>query len=326
MILFLYGEDTYRSRRQLDEIRAKYLKDIDPSGMNLTEIDGEKAGLEGIRAAVSASGFLVQRRLTVVHGAVKAHRKRKASDRELAELIDAVPDDTIAVFHEEMAGTDFGKSEAFARLKKERFYPEFTPLSPRQLTGWIKTEAKARGTSFTDDGLRAYLRVAGTDLWKVASELDKFTAFRSGKDIDAETVGQLAEATTEESLFKFLDMVGVRKLDRAAEILDGLLAQGEAEVLLVNRLLHHFRNLLVAADMARTEKVRKDRLVRELGIHPFVATKVLSQVRHFDRDELKDIYGWLIEADRKLKSGGWPKPRMAIDMLLLKLVRTKEPV
>lgn len=326
MILFLYGEDTHRSRRQLDDIRTKYLKDIDPSGLNLTEIDGKKNGVDVMRAACKAAGFLVERRLVIIRGAVEANRKKKKSDTELAELIGTIPGDTIAVFYEEMAGADFGKSVAFAKLKKEKFYPEFTPLSARQLAGWIKSETASRGMTFTDEGLHAYLQVAGNDLWKVTSELDKFSAFSKGADVDLDTVNQLAEARTEQSLFEFLDMVGVRKLDRATEILDGLLRQGESEVMLINRLQHHFRGLLVCADILKVEKVKKDRLVRELGVHPFVASKIISQVRYFNREELIEIYGYLIEADRKLKTGGWPKPRMAIDMLLLKLAGRTEKV
>lgn len=325
MVIFLYGEDTYRSKRQLDGIREKYLKDIDPSGMNLTEIDGSKESVDAIRGALSASGFLVDRRLTIVRGAVMANRRKKKVDAELAELVAKVPEDTIAVFIEEAAGADFGKSAAFSRLKKEKFYPEFTPLSPRQLAGWVRTESEARGMRFTDSALKTYLEVAGNDLWKVSGELDKFSAFTKGGEIDETVVGELAEAQTERSLFEFLDMVGVRKTDRATEILEGLLAQGESEVLLLNRLLHHFRNLLVCADLARMGPVKKDRLVRELGVHPFVATKTISQVRHFDREELLEIYGWLIEAERKLKTGGWAKPRMAIDMLLLKLADRTQP-
>lgn len=325
MILFLYGEDTYRSQRQLEEIRAKFLKDVDASGLNLIELEAGKSDIGEAAAALTASAFLANRRLVILKGFLQASKRKPTIHKEWAALYDRVPDDTIAVIHEQLSGESFGKSAAFGRLKKEKFYPEFAPLSPRQMTGWIKQEAKARSLEFSRDGLQAYARTAGTDLWKVAAELDKFAAYgrSTKKPVDAETVSQLSDYSTEESIFEFLDMIGARNMSRAAEIFNGLLEQGESEIMLVSRLQSHFRSLLVCADLARTEKVKKDRLVRELGIHPFVATKVISQSRYFDRDELVEIYGWLIEADKKLKVGGWPKPRMAIDMLLMKLAGEK---
>jgi len=323
MLLFLYGEDTYRSQRQLSEIRAKFLRDIDGSGLNLVELEGEKTDLGQAASALTASAFLASRRLVIMKRFIQTAKRKPAVQKELAALFDRVPSDTIAVIHEQLGGEDMAKSEAFKRLKKERFYPEFAPLSPRQMTGWIKQEAKARSLEFTRDGLQSYTVVSGTDLWKVSAELDKFAAYSRStkKPVDSNAVRELADHSTEESIFEFLDMIGARKMARAAEILDGLLEQGESEIMLMSRLQSHFRSLLVCADLARTEKVKKDRLVRELGVHPFVATKVISQSRYFERDELVEIYGWLIEADKRLKLGGWPKPRMAIDLLLLKLAK-----
>lgn len=321
MLLFLYGEDTFRSQRQLAEIRTKFLKDIDESGLNLVELDGEKASIPEAAAALTASAFLAPRRLVILKRFLQTHKRKPTVQKELAELFDRVPDDTIAVICEQLSGEDFGKSAAFVRLKREKFYPEFTPLSPRQMAGWIKQEAKDRSLEFTNEGLQAYAAIAGSDLWKVCAELDKFAAYAAAtkKPIDTDVVRELSDHSTEESLFEFLDMVGARKMGRAAEILDGLLEQGESEIMLMNRLQNHFRSLLVCADLARTETVKKDRLVRELGVHPFVATKVISQSRYFERAELVETYNWLIDADKRMKLGGWPKPRMAIDMLLMKL-------
>src|SRR5436190_16785305 len=98
MILFLYGEDTYRSKKKLDEIRAKFLRDIDPSGLNLHQLDGEKAELDDVRSAVSAAPFLAPKRMVVLQDAIANAGKKEADP--LAELMDAVPEETILVVRE----------------------------------------------------------------------------------------------------------------------------------------------------------------------------------------------------------------------------------
>jgi DNA polymerase III delta subunit len=102
----------------------------------------------------------------------------------------------------------------------------------------------------------------------------------------------------------------------AAKLMDRLLAQGETEVSLLSRLQSHIRGLLVARELSSAGQTTKDRLSRELGIHPFAAAKILSQSRYHERPELERLYIWLIDADERLKKGGWPRPRMALDLFL----------
>jgi DNA polymerase-3 subunit delta len=321
MILFLFGQDTYRSHRKLEEIRAKFLRDVDTSGANVTVLDGASAA--EIRPAALSRPFLAGKRLVVAKNSLKS--AKKAEQRELADLCKRVPDETILTFFETAGSEDLSGNLAFEVLKGGRYYPEFTPLPPREAMKWISEQAEARGASFERDALERYAAYAGNDLWKVSAELDKLSAHAraSGSAIDLAALDALAELRLEASLFDFLDAVGARRTDRAAGILDDLLRQGETEVALLNRLQGHFRNLLVCAEIAATGRVTKDALTRELGIHPFVASKTLSQARYFGREELRGHYAWLIDADEKLKLGGWPKPRLAIDLFLMRLAGEK---
>ena len=317
MILFLYGEDTYRTKRKLDEIRAKFTRDIDPSNLNLQELDGEKADLGEIRAAVSASPFLAKKRMLVLTDAILNAGKKEAE--ALSELMDAVPEDTILVVRERAGAADLEDAPAFAKLKGGKFYPEFRPLGPKELQAWIQDEAKLRGVEFMKDGLAAYLPVAGTDAWKISGELDALaaTARAAGTGrITAEAVRSLANLQTEQSVFDFLDAVGTRRADLAVRLLDALLEQGETEVMLLSRLQAHLRGLLVAADLSVLGQATKERLAREIGVHPFAAAKLVSQTRYFKPHELERLYVKLIDADEQLKRGGWPKPRTAIDLFL----------
>ncbi len=320
MILFLYGEDGYRSKKKLDEIRAKFLRDIDPSGLNLQQLDGEKASVDEMRAAVSAAPFLAKKRMLVLSDAILNAGKKEAD--ALAELMDAVPEDTILVVRERASAADLEDAPAYEKLKGGKFYPEFKPLGPKELQAWILEEAKERGVEFQREGLTAYLPVAGNDAWKISGELDALaaTARASGTNrITPEAVRSLAHLQAEQSVFDFLDAVGTRRADLAVRLLDALLAQGESEVALLSRLQGHVRGLLVAADLSMLGQATKERVAREVGAHPFAAAKLVSQSRYFKPHELERLYLKLIDADEQLKRGGWPKPRTPIDLFLAEL-------
>ncbi len=322
MILFLYGDDTYRSKKKLDEIRAKFLRDIDPSGLNLLQIDGEKAEVPEIRSAVSASPFLAKKRMVILKDAIASAGKKEAEP--LAELMDAVPEDTILVVRERVGAEELEGSPAFDKLKGGKFYPEFKPQGPKELQAWILAETKERGVEFLKDALVAYLPVAGNDAWKISGELDALaaTARADGTGrITSASVRGLAHLQAEQSVFDFLDAVGSRRADLAVRLLDALLEQGETEVALLSRLQAHVRGLLVAADLSVLGQATKERLAREIGVHPFAAAKLVSQCRYFKPQELERLYVKLIDADEQLKKGGWPKARAAIDLFLAEIAQ-----
>jgi DNA polymerase-3 subunit delta len=322
MILFLYGDDTYRSKKKLDEIRAKFLRDIDPSGLNLLQIDGEKAEVPEIRSAVSASPFLAKKRMVILKDALASAGKKDAEP--LAELMDAVPEDTILVVRERVGVEDLDGSPAFDKLKGGKFYPEFKPLGPKELQAWILAEAKERKVEFLKDALAAYLPVAGNDAWKISGELDALAAVARADGtgrITGASVRGLAHLQAEQSVFDFLDAVGARRADLAVRLLDALLEQGETEVALLSRLQAHVRGLLVAADLSVLGQATKERLAREIGVHPFAAAKLVSQCRYFKPQELERLYVKLIDADEQLKKGGWPKARAAIDLFLAEIAQ-----
>ncbi len=325
MILFLYGEDTYRSRQKLEEIRAKFLRELDPAGLNLTVIDGEKADVDAVRAAVFSVPFLAKKRLVILKKSLSSAKKKEVLKKELEEVFSSVPEDTILVLHEESGADELAKGRLFERFKGHKFYPEFVPLQPKALTSWIQDEAKRRGATFTSGALTLYSAISGNDLWKVSSELDKLASYAvaSGRPIDRSMIDAMVDARIEVSLFELMDALGARKADRASAILEELLKQGESEVAVINRLQGHFRTLLMCSDMARQGAVTKERLARELGLHPFVASKAVSQARYFGTDELARMYAWLIDADERLKQGGWCRPRMAIDLFMLQSAQSK---
>ena len=71
MIIFLYGEDTYRSRQKLNELKLKFIKDVDARGNNIKLINAEIAGLNEINEAFSASSLFVSRQMVIIENVLK---------------------------------------------------------------------------------------------------------------------------------------------------------------------------------------------------------------------------------------------------------------
>jgi len=76
MIIFLYGADTFRSRKKLNELKDKFIREVNPDGSGIVLVDGEKATLEKINEAVAPASLFSRRRFIIVEDVFK-----KKSDR-----------------------------------------------------------------------------------------------------------------------------------------------------------------------------------------------------------------------------------------------------
>ena len=66
MIIFLYGEDTFRSRQKLKELKSKFLRDIDSSGNSLAVLGGENTTLDRLNEIMASSSLFSKKRMIVI--------------------------------------------------------------------------------------------------------------------------------------------------------------------------------------------------------------------------------------------------------------------
>ena len=60
MVIYIYGEDTFRSRNYLKQQVERFKKERDPQGMNVVVLDGQKDG-ERIWGEILATPFLAEK-------------------------------------------------------------------------------------------------------------------------------------------------------------------------------------------------------------------------------------------------------------------------
>ncbi len=80
MIIFLFGQDVYRSHQKLGEIIENYRK-IHKSGLNLRYVDGEDFDLEGVKNESQTISMFDEKKLIIFKNALdKLKKEEKALD------------------------------------------------------------------------------------------------------------------------------------------------------------------------------------------------------------------------------------------------------
>jgi DNA polymerase-3 subunit delta len=312
MLIFLYGDDTYRSRLKLREIASRFQEKADPAGLKY--VDGENASFQDINEAVAAPSLFSNKRLVVVERLFA--NKSKGIRKECLDYFEAskhIPDDqdsaTTVIFWEDFSGGDKTKDKLWGFLAKRKFAQEFKPLSATASTEWARAQAETRGVMISRQAASALSGLCGSDLWRLSGELDKLINYKMGLanplealQIEREDVESMVRGVFDENIFALTDAISQRNKGLAFELLEKEIDNGLAESYLLHMIERQFR-ILLQVRQGLDQGLSSRKLTTQLKLHPFVVQKCLLQVRHFSLPVLAQLFRKTISMDRSVKSG-----------------------
>lgn len=304
MIIFLYGKDTFRSRRQLKSIIHKFKKDRDPQGLNVVRLDAAKKQPGELLEQMLASPFLAERRMIVIEGLLAS--KHKDFVGELLERIEnnKLPDSNVFVFWED---TDKFKTKIakamLARLSQEKFAQHYEPISGATLHKWIQAEVQERGGSIDQQSIQYLTQHVGNDMWQLHFLIDQLVAYRE-KGIALADVQLFLDEKADDNIFNLVDAIIAKHPKQVYKMIQQQYSSGEDAQYIFAMLLRQFRILLELRDLHDREDIgSSDTVAKKLDLHPFVVKKSLPMVKKYTLNDLKKAYNALLEIDTKTKTG-----------------------
>ena len=286
MIQFFFGEDTYRSRRALQEVvndlvekhrEVFYYDASQGDDIRLLEQHAKSASLFGPSPAVVLSYPLTL----------------KDSDWEFLEAV--LPalhgTETPFLFFEGAPGGK--KAKRISTIQKyAKKSAEFPMLINSHLKKYVEAMVLEKNISLTPVVLEELIRNFGGDLWAISNELEKYIltgSFEYEKNI-----------SLQEKLYDFTDALSEGDHASAYRLLEGVKASGFEDPYILATLAGVLRNMIrVKAILPTNPDYQK---MESLGLHPYVLKKTLSQVRRFRLDDLKRLYRGVLEGDIAVKT------------------------
>jgi len=333
MIIFIYGEDSFRSRRKLKELKDKFLAKVDPTGASLDIIDGEKASLANIGDAAGAGTLLAKKRMVVIEN-LFSNKAQSVFDQVL-NYFEKRESDNIIVFwdfvvkikkirsKEQAVKIDSSGSEKplpayskklFNFLAKQKYSQQFNVLSNTDAAAWAKKEVEARGGKIDYQAVQTLTSLVGSDLWQINNEIDKLINYKLGQQpaltgaggqaaiINQEDVEKMTHGGFDENIFALTDAISNKNSSLALKLLEEQIEAGLADAYLMTMIIRQFRILLQirqALDLGHSSR----KIISSLRMHPFIVQKGINQVRRFNLPALKNIFSRLAEIDSQIKTG-----------------------
>lgn len=328
MIIFLHGDDTYRSREKLHEIIREYQK-RHTSGINLVRVDmeepGDRSPCEIVAEALRTQSMFEEKKLIVIE---RPFNVRKEDREELLDLLKnekaAKDDDVVMVVWNEGIQKNKQREKLFLFFKKQATVQEFELLHGRRLNGWIREEVANLNFSITKEGMNALLSAVGEDLWRLSAELRKLRDYAAQlipkedeKIIDVEHVRELVVPTIETDIFQTIDALGQRNKTVAMTLLRNHLERGEEDLRILAMFAYQVRILLQIKDLVERGVAFRD-LAKRSKLHPFVVKKSFQQTKAFTFSDLRYAHRLLFELDYRIKTGAMDG-RSALEHFVLSL-------
>jgi DNA polymerase-3 subunit delta len=320
MIIFLYGEDTFRSREKLKEFKEKFLRDVDPSGNSLMTVNGGETTMEKINEALTSSSLFVQKRMVIIEN-IFANKDKSIYD-QVYEYLRAKEkeQENIIIFWDETSGEKKSTNKLFKYLSKspnlkqnKKLVQNFKNLSNTEATAWVKKRVKNLGGKISNKASLTLTSFFGSDLWQLNNEVQKLVNFKLGQDkglikgaetaeITEKDVEDLSRGKVDENIFALTDAISNKNKALALKLFEQEFEAGVADTYLMHMIIRQFK-ILLQVRQSLDQGYTSRKIINELKLHPFVVQKSLNQVRAFSLEILKKIIKQLILIDKKIKTG-----------------------
>lgn len=318
MVIFLYGQDTYRLTQKLREIIEEYKK-IHKSGLNLRFLDfsgsAGELNFQDFKDAFQQRSIFKEKRLIVLTNIFSNKDLKQSFLKNIKNLTDSK--DVIVISEKNKI---LANDPLFKILKKKVICQEFKPLEGQSLENWVKKEIEKYRVKIEPEALQQIIDFIGNDLWRFSNEIKKLVNYK-GKNsnliITKQDIELLVRPKIEPDIFQTINFLASKNKKQALSLLKKHLEKGDSPLYLLSMISFQFRNLLMIRELI--DKNRPYFLIsKETKLHPYVVKKSHAQAQRFSLSELKKIYQKIFEVDLNIKTGKL-EPETALELLITEI-------
>lgn len=313
-LIFIYGEDNYRSYQTLKEIKLRFIqKNTD---FNLVELQGKEISPKILESQISSVPLFSDKRMIIVRNLYLSKNK---FIQEILGILPSLPESTLLVIYE--SGLPDQRLSIFKNLIKIANVKKIDRLNETQLQTFINDYLRSQNATIEPDAMQLLGVNFGEDLWALTNELDKLITYNS--KITVENINLLSLTAQNTIIFKLIDQIVAGETYQVLSTLDALRRQGEENLLILGLITSTFRNLATIY-LAQKNGLAKFNLAKVLKIHPFVVAKSSEILVKLNLTSLVVIYENLVSIDSSIKTGKIDS-EAGLDLLVVKLSKLCYP-
>ncbi len=340
------GQDDFSLTQSLEELKRE-IGDQLSLASNITVLDGQQVTLDQLRLVAETAPFPMGRRLVIIRGLLERFEvgdrtNRRPSSRGSRSISGAMPHPVTSPSRESKQPDEYklwaaciarlpestvlvlieskitSSNPLFKELAAKAVVKTFPLLGETRLRQWVQRRVTEEGGSISLQAVELLARLVGSNLWIIASEINKLVLFAAGRRIEEEDVKMVVSYAQPTNVFAMVDAIVESKVERAEQLLQQLLQRGAPPAYLLTMLSRQVR-MIVRAREFRNQGKSPAEIQSKLGLPlEFVLRKTLEQASRYSLARLKGVYHQLLEADLAIKTGKYDD-ELALNILVAEL-------
>ena len=315
-IAVIYGGEGYLRRRARSAVQQMAIGQSAPE-LCLSEFRGDDVDMAQVLDQLATPLLFAPRSLVVVEDAdalVSGHRPlfERYADTPRSNSVLLL---TVSKWP--------GNTRVAKIVARTGYAVDCAPLRERHITPWCTQYAKQEHhKALAPPGARLLVELVGTDMGRLASQIDKLSAYVGrGDAITQDDVDALVGRQRVRSTWELMDAASDGQPSRAVSILERLLTSGESPVMILGAIGWQLRRMVRACDLLSSGQRAGD-VCRTLNIPPFVADRFVQQVRRLGQQRIRSTYRMLLDVDLGVKGASALSERLLLERLIVCLCRT----
>ena len=313
MVIFIHGQDTYRSRQYLSKLKNKFLKEVDATGDSLNIINGAVCNIGDISNAAQGASLFVRKRMVIVEDLFV--NKKETIFKQVFDFLTKNEktqnqDDNIIIFWDSLGENERinkAKKDLFNFLIKTKYSPKpFKKLTNFEVVNWIKNEVAKEDLNMDQKTALLLAGFVDNDLWQASNELNKLINYKKGLGvsfIDTEDVRKMVAIRNDDNIFALTDAIVNNNKSIALKLLEEQIEAGQNELQILNLVARQFKILARVKEQSEAGNNNSRSIASALKLHPYVAQKSLAQAQNYSLVNIKDILNQLVQIDCGFKKG-----------------------
>jgi DNA polymerase-3 subunit delta len=325
----LYGQDDFSIARALEEIK-KGIGDQATLAIGTDNLEGRDLTPDRLSTVCETMPFLTGKRLVIVNGLIgrfepptRSRRQRRTTrvvehqdeHKPFSDCMAKIPDSTVLVL---VDGVVTSANPLFKELTLKATVKSFPLLRDSQLREWIQRRVADQGGKISPKAVQLLARIVGSNLWIMASEIDKLILFASNRRIEEADIKALVGYTQQATIFSVVDAILEPKAEMAEQLLQNLFQSGVAPTYILFMLSRQVQLIVRARELKNQKRPNIDIQTRLGFSSEYALRRTLEQASRYSLARLREIYYHLLETDLSIKTGKYDA-ELALNILVAEL-------
>ena len=310
-LYLLLGTETYLRGVAADAITNAALSETLLREFNDSSFTLLTDAVQSAVAAAEQLPMMSSRRVVRIKDFAKL---RDADEQVLIAYVKNPAPSTVMIF----IADDLDKRKALSKALLDTCnVVDFSPIKDAEARKWCQARLKELKVAIDEQVLTEIIRLVGTDVQTLYTELDKLAAaaIDSGR-ITLDLVDELIGRSRELSNFELADHLLAKNRKRALETLHRLLNDGAEPLMLVGLIASNYRRLAMGKDLLSRGGAAE--VFRNVSMPPFKRESYLATLQRSDAAKLAKGIQLIAAVDLAIKTSQ-ATPRLQLEMLVCEL-------